>query len=358
MPIHRALYRFQVLTNLEYEDKYSRSSLEDSYLHITNNLERCLRSSGLSVNGASAIEFLTSEEVFATLSKYASQVLVSRNLLPVRPYELRKFFATKLLRSRFNMSTQKSWEECMKPLSTKHGFTLMDKERFDNILTSIRGYDVTSRTGDGGDYSWKQRKNLLRSLNELEKAIFKNSSSFTFNTKNGTLVVDDELVSSRAGDVEAKAFSNRKSGKDGPVSDAMADSMICLLLGMRLRVTGETQRDNVAELLKTAPAVTDQSHHPKFATDRGYTNEAMITENGLDRFDVTAICNAAARNPFFPIDMYNEWIEKCREKKYFQVRNHIVTYISCLSTFQLIHFICSSITFRCLSKVIQTSHVH
>ena len=84
----------------------------------------------------------------------------------------------------------------MKTLSTKHGFTLMDNERFDNILTSIRGYNVTSRTGDSGDNSWKQRKNLLRNLNELEKAIFKNSASLLFNTKNGILVVDDELVSS------------------------------------------------------------------------------------------------------------------------------------------------------------------
>ena len=238
MPIHRALYRFQILTNLEYKEKYSRSSLEDSYLHMTNNIERRLWSSGLSVNGERAIKFLTSEELFATLSKYASQALVSQDLLPVRPYELQQFFATKLLRSRFNMSFEKSWEECMKTLSTKHGFTLMDNERFDNILTSIRGYNVTSRTGDSGDNSWKQRKKLLHNLNDLEKTIFKNSSSFTFNTKNGTLVMDDELVSFRAGDVEAKSFTNRKAGKDGPISDAMADSMICLLLGMRLRVTG------------------------------------------------------------------------------------------------------------------------
>ena len=92
-------------------------------------------------------------------------------------------------------------------------------------------------------------------------------------------------------------------------------------------MTGETQRDNVAELLKTAPAVTDQSHHPKFATDRGYTNEALITEGGLERFDVTAICNAAARNPFFSIDTFNDWIEKCRERKHFQVSNNILIYI-------------------------------
>ena len=293
-----ALSRFEILTNLEYEEKYSQSGLEDSYMHVSNTIERSLRSSGKVVNGASAVEFLVSEEVFATLSTYASQVLVARGLRPVRSYEMRQFFATKLLQSRFNVSSDKAWEAFMEPLATKHGFTLVDRERYDNILTSIRGYDVLTRTGDSGDHSWKQRKNLLRNLNELEKAIFKNSASLLFNTKNGILVVDDELVSSRASDVEAKAYTVRKAGKDGPISDAMAESMICLLLGMRLRVTGESQRDNVAELLKTAPAVTYQCHHPKFATDRGYTNEALITEGGLERFDVTAICNAAARNPF------------------------------------------------------------
>ena len=131
-----------------------------------------------------------------------------------------------------------------------------------------------------------------------------------FNTKSGTLIIDDELVDSRASDLKAKAHTLRKAGKDGPISDAMADSVICLLLGMRLRVTGELQKDNVIELLKTARTVTDRSHHPSFSTDRGYTNKEMIADNSLKKYDVTAICNAAARNTFYPMSVYDDWITK------------------------------------------------
>ena len=121
-------------------------------------------SSGKAVNGASAVEFLVSEEVFTTLSKYVSQVLVTQGLLPVKPYEMRQFFATKLLQNRFNVLSDKAWEAFMKPLATKHGFTMLDRECHEHILTSICGYDVTKRTGDSGDNSWKQRKNLLRAI--------------------------------------------------------------------------------------------------------------------------------------------------------------------------------------------------
>lgn len=120
----------------------------------------------------------------------------------------------------------------MEPLATRHGFSLMDMNRFNNILTSIRGYDVTSRTGDCRDDAWLQRKNLLRNLNELEQKVFKRSMDWLFNRESGSLVVDDWLVSSRAKDVEAKTYSDRKAGKDGCVAHCLADSTICLLLGM------------------------------------------------------------------------------------------------------------------------------
>lgn len=230
--------RFNIIPSHEYTNKYHRDGLEESYRHISKSLPRQLRNEGKDVSMSNTIEFLVSEEVFVKIARYTSQVLVKRRLEPVNCYELRQFFAHKLLRSRFDVSTEKAWSDFMEPLAVKHGFTLMPVARFNNILTSVRGYDVNSRAGDSGDSSWKQRKNLLRSLEEIEKAMFNRSASFLFNTKNGVLVVDDELVGSRASDVESKAHSQRKTGVDGPVSDAMADSMICLLLGMRLRVTG------------------------------------------------------------------------------------------------------------------------
>jgi len=47
-----------------------------------------------------------------------------------------------------------------------------------------------------------------------------------FNAKNGSLVVDDELVVSQASEVEYKVLSDRKNGKNGPFVDCLADSQI------------------------------------------------------------------------------------------------------------------------------------
>ena len=79
---------------------------------------------------------------------------------------------------------------------------------------------------------------MLRKLNDLEKAIFKRSMEILINTESGSLVIDDELVASRASDIEAKAFSDRKAGKDGTMADCLADSAICMLLGMYVCFTG------------------------------------------------------------------------------------------------------------------------
>ena len=64
---------------------------------------------------------------------------------------------------------------------------------------------------------------------------------FLFNTKDGLVVVDGKLVPSRAGDVESKTVSQRKTGKEGPVANCLADSLIGILLGMRLQVTEEAK---------------------------------------------------------------------------------------------------------------------
>ena len=53
--------------------------------------------------------------------------------------------------------------------------------------------------------------------------MFKQSMKLLFNTKNGNFVLDDELVASRAKDVECKTISQRKTGKEGPVSDCIAE---------------------------------------------------------------------------------------------------------------------------------------
>ena len=58
------------------------------------------------------------------------------------------------------------------------------------------------------------------------------------------MVVDDELLSSRAQDVETKAFLDRKAGKEGPISDCIACSLTSIMYGIRLRTVADTQMEN------------------------------------------------------------------------------------------------------------------
>ena len=77
-------------------------------------------------------------------------------------------------------------------------------------------------------------------MNLLEVAAFKRGMDLLMNTEDGSYVVDDELFSSRAKDVEAKCVSQRKAGTEGPIDDCLACSLIGVVLGMRLRVSGES----------------------------------------------------------------------------------------------------------------------
>jgi hypothetical protein len=70
---------------------------------------------------------------------------------------------------------------------------------------------------DSTEDSWFQRKNLLRHLEPLERMIFHQSTEILLNRKSGELVLDDELLGSRANDVKTKTLSHRISGKESPV---------------------------------------------------------------------------------------------------------------------------------------------
>jgi hypothetical protein len=52
--------------------------------------------------------------------------------------------------------------------------------------------------------------------------------------RGGCYVLDDELVSSKAVDIEVKTLSSRKSGKEGSTVDVLCDSFFQLIVGMRL----------------------------------------------------------------------------------------------------------------------------
>ena len=62
-------------------------------------------------------------------------------------------------------------------------------------------------------------------------------------------MLDDELIGSRAQDVEKKTLSDRKADKEGPVADCLVDSLASIVYGFGLRISGESEQDNIQNLL-------------------------------------------------------------------------------------------------------------
>jgi hypothetical protein len=84
---------------------------------------------------------------------------------------------------------------------------------------------------------------------------FERSVELFFDVRYGGYVLDDELIASKADDVEHKIISDRKSGGEGPTCDCICDSYFQFFLAMRVRSTGDSQIYNVKKLLDTLPPV-------------------------------------------------------------------------------------------------------
>ncbi|KAG7345273.1 hypothetical protein IV203_032804 [Nitzschia inconspicua] len=131
-----------------------------------------------------------------------------------------------------------------------------------------RGFAQIGRTGCDEQEQWMEQGSLLKHMNDIEVTIFQRSVETLVNHRNGCIVVDDELIASRATDVEQKVVSNRKRGKEGPVADCVACFLTSICFGMRLRSRSET--NNVDLLLDTIPFSNCAGNELEVAFDRGY----------------------------------------------------------------------------------------
>ena len=113
--------KIDVYTEEEYNDEHMGRGVADSYVHAAKSVAHTLSHTAQDMNAANTVSHLISETVFADIRSYTSQQLVKRGLEPVTLYEFKRFYATKLLRSRFNLSTKKAWEAIMSTLAQNHG---------------------------------------------------------------------------------------------------------------------------------------------------------------------------------------------------------------------------------------------
>ena len=88
---------------------------------------------------------------------------------------------------------------------------------------------------------------------DLEKIIFKRHVAIFLDRTNGQLVLDDEPITSKSRTVESKYVTRRKKGKEGPATDCVTCSLSYVIFGIRLRLVGDKEVDNMYKLLEHLP---------------------------------------------------------------------------------------------------------
>ena len=88
------------------------------------------------------------------------------------------------------------------------------------------------------------------------------------------------------------------------------------MLGMRLRIKGESQLDNVKQLFTTIPTITSMYHSLRLCFDRGYGKMAFIIETAKKNYNLTTIANdIGSRHPFILWSTADSKIAEWRGKK-------------------------------------------
>ena len=295
----------KTMLNDEFVDETCSESLQNTLKCIAGNMDGALLRRGQDINSVTCFQFLI-YPAMNLLVDFTCQHLVKSGKSPISLHEMWEFLETMMMRSAFNVSPELSWK-----LMEKHadGFDLMKLSRFNEILSSLRGYDVNARDPD----DWMCKSNMLRNMNQIEVLIFERSVSTLLNKKNGLLVVDDELISSRAKDVETKTLSDRKVGKEGTVIDCVSCSLTNILYGSRLRVKGVSQADTVYTLIGTLPSLDMKS---RLTFDRGYGKLPFCEEIIARGLHVSTFATTrGSRHPFIPSEEIEIYKQRLISKK-------------------------------------------
>jgi hypothetical protein len=112
--------------------------------------------------------------------------------------EFHQFLGTLLLSSTFNLSMDHSFD-LMEKLT---GCSNVKLDHFREILHNIKRYGCSNRKEHRTSDQWSDQRNLLHNLHQLEQKLFERSTDLFFDCEYGWYVYDDELLASKATDVE------------------------------------------------------------------------------------------------------------------------------------------------------------
>ncbi len=152
------------------------------------------------------------------LMQLTSESVNSAGLAPLGAHEFRRFIGTLFLSSSFNLCV----EDMFSVMDTLTGGEAMNLPRFKEILRHLRGTDPLFRDGSTGQ--WNDQRNLLGQMHPLEKMVFERSLHYFFDPDYSSLAYDDEMLGSKASDVEVRSLSDRKAAGEGSIIDCICDT--------------------------------------------------------------------------------------------------------------------------------------
>ena len=280
---------YTIVDKDDYNTFENGKHLSEMYVRMADSVTSTLSKKGLPVTSHNILSHLLSDIALLKIIEYTNEELVIMGHPITNLTEFKQFIGTRWLRSRLRVSPTLAFAK-MKETAKFNGFLLMDISRYNNIYACIRGFSMKGRHKDFNDeVTWMRHGALLRNLAPLEQELFVRSVETLLNRKDCNLVIDDELIGSRAKDVESKSLSHRKAGKEGPTSDAIACSFTSVLFGVRLRVRGETLENNVHNLIDTLPKITSEDENIRLTFDRGYGTMRFISKAVEKKFNISTI---------------------------------------------------------------------
>ena len=143
--------------------------------------------------------------------------------------KFRQFRGTWWLRSRLRVSTDLAFVQT-RVTAKVNGFLLMDIVQYKNIFACIKGFPLKGHLKNvDKEIMLINVGRCYANLNHWRRK-FVRSVETLLNQSTRSVVINDELIPSCAGDIEQKTLSQRKAGKDDPVSDCIVCSFTCIFM--------------------------------------------------------------------------------------------------------------------------------
>ena len=289
---------FELVEEAEFLERYKQENVVNTFINNAEAMAKALEQSGKPNTRMNRYMHLYPNTMIEDLVQYTNQQLAKAGKTATEAFELRQVISL-YWRTQYKVSSDFLWSQDLALAAEKNNFTLISHNQWIDVLWAVRGCPVVGQDGNGGG-TWTSQNTPFAALAGIKKRIFKPSVDTLINKKKGQTTFDDELMASRAKDVEKKTLSNRKTGKEGPVADCVADAADGKLFGMKLREPGKSEHENIDAVMDRMPNLTHVEHSMTSNFDRGYGKKlAMILAQLIKGYDILTVAAASGSKHCF-----------------------------------------------------------